>query len=264
MSQNLTFSMTIDQAPTSEGVYLLSPYIPERTHEEAYLQVRAKENRVLSDEYVKMLPDVPSDFPQMQEWSLRKETAERFCRDLAQQKAPVQILDLGCGNGWFSAKMAAIPQTNVIGLDLNLPELQQAKRLFGNYNLTFCYGDILTGLFAAESFNKVVLNASCQYFPSIKQLISTLFDVLTPTGEIHILDSPFYEVNDVESARKRTMDYYQRMGHPEMAQHYFHHTFQDLTPYSPVYKYKKGAVWQRLFTKNRSPLPWIILRKETR
>ncbi|QMW06565.1 class I SAM-dependent methyltransferase [Spirosoma foliorum] len=252
----------IEQSPTMEGVYLLSPYMPECTHEEAYLQVRTKEDRVMSDDLVNLLPDLPDGTPHAQEWQLRKQTANRFCLDLAQSQTTTRILDLGCGNGWFSAKMTALPQVYVVGLDLNLPELQQAQKLFGSPKLTFCYGDILTGLFTPESFDRVVLNAACQYFPSIEKLVTVLFDVLTPTGEIHILDSPFYESQDVESARKRTQAYYQQLGHPEMAHYYFHHTFQELAPYSPIYKYRKASIWQRLLRQNRSQFPWVVIRKK--
>ncbi|MVM30915.1 methyltransferase domain-containing protein [Spirosoma sp. HMF4905] len=261
MTSHTTLRQFLEQMPTASGVWLLSTYVPDHTHEEVYLQVRTKENRVLSDELVRQLPDLPKGAPHYAEWQLRKQTAERFCTDLAQVKKPLQILDLGCGNGWFSAKLAKISQVRVVGLDLNLPELQQAHRLFSQENLLFCYGDILTVLFQPQSFDKVVLNAAIQYFHPIDQLIEALFRLLMPGGEIHILDSPFYEIDEVENARQRTADYYQQLGYPAMARFYFHHTFQRIAPYSPVYKNKNESFWKRLFTKNQNPFPWIIIKK---
>lgn len=239
----------------SKGVWLLTDYVPAQTHEEAYLKVREKEGRILSDEEVKQLPDLPRIRHNYQEWQLRKQTSERFISFLNDEKKPLQVLDVGCGNGWFTAKMAYLADIKVVGLDLNLPELEQAQRLFGNSATAFCYGNIFEEVFKDESFDKVVLNASIQYFPVLDLLFSALFRVLKPNGEIHILDSPFYRTQDVQKAKERTAAYYQSMGCPEMAAHYFHHTFQDLAAFSPVIQPKKYSFWDKIRRKPQSPFP---------
>ncbi|QHV99905.1 class I SAM-dependent methyltransferase [Spirosoma endbachense] len=261
MNKLLEIIQNLDHKITAEGVFLLSGYKPEYTHELPYLAVRAKENRLLSDEIVKDLPNVPIDFPHFREWSLRKQTANSFCVSVAAEKKPLTILDLGCGNGWFSAKLASIPKIDVLGLDLNMPELQQAQKNFGNSNLLFCYGDIFTELFRTECFDKIVLNSSIQYFHSIRQLFNNLFKLLKPTGEIHILDSPFYEIGEVVNAKNRSLEYYQLIGYPDMANYYFHHTYQDLLPYFPIIKKSKPSLWDRVLGMPASPFKWIVIEK---
>jgi ubiquinone/menaquinone biosynthesis C-methylase UbiE len=262
MNKLLEIIQDVEHKITAEGVVLLSSYKPEYTHELPYLAVRAKENRLLSDEVVKGLPNVPKDFPHYREWGLRKQTAENFCVSVAAEKKPLTILDLGCGNGWFSAKLASIPQIDVLGLDLNMPELQQAQKNFENANLLFCYGDIFTELFQTECFDKIVLNASIQYFPSIDRLFNNLFKLLKPKGEIHILDSPFYEIGEAVNARNRSLDYYQLIGYPDMANYYFHHTYQDLSPYFPTIKKRKSSLWNRVLGMPASPFKWIVIEKQ--
>ena len=53
-----------------------------------------------------------------------------------------KILDVGCGNGWFSGQLAAIASAKVYALDLNRMELEQAARIFNLHNLILCYGNI--------------------------------------------------------------------------------------------------------------------------
>ena len=245
----------------NKGVLMLSEYSPKSTHEAIYLALREKEDRILSDELVKMLPDLPPSHTLYEEWQLRKDTANRFCEFLKKKKKPLKILDLGCGNGWFSAKMAAIENVEVVGLDLNLPELQQAQKLFGHENLQFVYGNIFENLFENQSFDLVVINAAIQYFPSVSDLFQRLFKMLKSDGEIHVLDSPFYEKNQIENAKKRTLTYYQSMGYSEMTEFYFHHTFEDLQPFSPIYDKPKFQLLNKILRKAKNPFVWVKVTK---
>lgn len=246
---------------SANGVLMLSEYSPSSTHEAIYLALRAKEDRILSDDLVKMLPDLPKNHTHFAEWQLRKETANRFGEFLKKKKKPLKILDLGCGNGWFSAKMAAIKNVEVVGLDLNLPELEQAQKLFGHKNLQFAYGNIFENLFENQSFDLVVINAAIQYFPSVSDLFQQLFEILKPQGEIHILDSPFYPQNQVVEAKKRTTTYYESMGYIEMANFYFHHTFEDLQPFSPIYVKPKFQLLNKILRNAQNPFVWAKVTK---
>ena len=261
MIEDINALLIVKKSLDAKGVLLLSDYTPANTNEELYLKVREKENRLLPDELVKNLPFIPKNIPHYHEWELRKKTVEQFCADLTQQNQPCQILDLGCGNGWFSAIVASISRTKVVGLDLNLPELEQAQRVFEKNNLLFCYGNIFDNLFKSNSFDRIILCASIQYFPSINKLFSIFFNILKPNGEIHILDSPFYKIDQVENARKRTEAYYTSKGYPEMSKYYFHHTFEDLNPFSPILKVKKYTLIDKLLRKPTNPFIWVVIRK---
>ena len=78
----------------------LSPY-DLSAFESHYLRVRDKEGRVYTDDFAKCLPYVPKQHTQYQEWKYRVNTCLRF-ENYLKNKNFREVLDLGCGNGWFT------------------------------------------------------------------------------------------------------------------------------------------------------------------
>ncbi|MBF04131.1 MAG: SAM-dependent methyltransferase [Flavobacterium sp.] len=234
-------------------------YLSEKKIEKetAYIAVRAKENRILTDNEVAQLP-----FLKTKEWPTRTKSCSRFISYLTTKNNNLNILDLGCGNGWFSNQLASVsPNHFVIGLDVNSLELEQATRVFKKKNLQFVYGDIFKIPHSfLEKFDIIVLNGVIQYFSDFDIVISTLQSFLKPNGEIHIIDSPFYEKEEIQNAKKRTRDYYTNLGFPEMANHYFHHTYPKISTYKILYKPKK-SIYNLIFNRNDSPFLWIAIFK---
>ena len=74
--------------------------------EKLYLQVRKKENRIYSDDEIKLLPYASKINPHKNEWALRTKSFLRFREYLSHKKSKLNILDLGCGNGWFTGQLA--------------------------------------------------------------------------------------------------------------------------------------------------------------
>src|SRR5688572_18830814 len=74
--------------------------------EKLYLQVRKAEQRLYSDDEVKSLPGIFSSHPHIEEWKQRKVSCERIIKYLDKKQKPLKILEIGCGNGWFSAQLA--------------------------------------------------------------------------------------------------------------------------------------------------------------
>jgi 2-polyprenyl-3-methyl-5-hydroxy-6-metoxy-1,4-benzoquinol methylase len=222
-----------------------------------YLALRKKENRVLTDNQVKILPQTKKGNPNFNEWHLRQKTANRFLNYL-KNKQTLSILDIGCGNGWFSHKMSELDH-NIVALDVNLEELEQASRVFKTENLQFVYADIfeLNDKFI-NKFDVITLNASVQYFQDFEWLMSTLKSFLKMNGEIHILDSPFYKASEIKAAKKRTLTYYSEMGFPEMASHYFHHSKNEIKNFDVLYQPKKSII-NKIFGKKESPFMWLCL-----
>lgn len=106
--------------------------------ERKYIEIRDLENRLYTDEEILKLPDLPMEHPLYKEWQARKQLFNRLYKHLAGRRRSLDILEIGCGNGWCSHQMAEIPYANVIGLDINFTELQQAARVFSdNPNLSF-------------------------------------------------------------------------------------------------------------------------------
>src|SRR3989338_3570385 len=129
--------------------------------EAEYRLLRTKEQRVHDDAFVRQLPLVPKTHPHAREWNMRRKTQERFCAFLATKNKP-SVVDIGCGNGWFTARMAPFT-SEIIGVDVGTEELEQAARCFGNELIKFvCCNDL--ELLPEAQFDCITFNASIQYF----------------------------------------------------------------------------------------------------
>lgn len=225
--------------------------------EQCYLEARRREGRILSDEAVKNLPKPPLHSPLSKEWALRARSFERFRAYLSANR-PLRILDLGCGNGWMSNRLAQNPQWDIWAVDLNLEELQQGARLFGRENLHFAYFNVLEDPWPEQPFDIILLAASIQYFPDLKVLSNALRHLLKEGGEIHVLDSPFY-ANEAErsAAQQRSRLYYEKLGTPEMASFYHHHLWPEARALGA--RQMDSAFYLRLLKKMKwlSPFPWL-------
>ncbi len=189
---------------------------------------------------------------------------KRFISYVQKSNDKLNLLDIGCGNGWFSANVAKQTPLNVYALDINKTELEQAARVFELNNLNFIYGNIFENILDESVFDIITLNSSIQYFDNLNTLIKRLFFFLKDKGEIHIIDSPVYNRNELAGAKERTARYYISLGFPEMAKHYHHHTFDELDGfnYNIIYKPKSfpGKI-KKFLRVNDSPFPWIKIVK---
>lgn len=235
--------------------------------EHAYLKVRCQEGRVLTDEQVQQLPLATFlRFPLADEWQLRRLTAERFATYCQQKKFEGAILDLGCGNGWFTAYIATqLPRaTHIFGMEVNKQELDQAARVWQHDNrLLWIYGDIFdhSSLPSNLQFSLITLNAVVQYFPNVSQLLQRLCELLTPQGEIHLLDSPWYKTPQEQlAALERSRQYYIQQGVPEMANYYHPHLLSELQPFSPDCLYSP-SLWKKIARQRQSPFTWWRIKK---
>lgn len=231
--------------------------------ESFYLGLRKSEKRLLSDEEVANLP-ILKNSQHTKEWEKRAGSAKRLTTYFSNIKSG-NILDLGCGNGWFTALLAQNKNLEVVGMDVNLDELKQAARIFQKTNLNFLYGDVFQIQFPEKSFDYITVNAVIQYFEDLCLLINRLLDLLKPGGEIHFIDSPFYKQDELTAAKSRTVEYYNGMGFPEMSKYYFHHSWNEISIFDPVvlYEYKSKGKILRLFKNPDMPFPWIkIINKD--
>lgn len=233
----------------------------EESFEQQYLSLREKEQRIYSDEEVFQLPDISRQHPHYNEWQCRKESAKRLRNYFEKRSSLLKILEVGCGNGWLSHYLAYIPGCSVTGTDVNFQELQQASRVFSHIpNLKFAVGGIEAKGTEGLAFDFIVFASSIQYFPSLAETIWLAQHKLKPGGEIHILDTPFYKEDEVNLARQRTEEYYQRTGFPGMANFYYHHTIDSLQglPHRILYE---PSFFNRHFLQKKSPFPWIQIPK---
>lgn len=232
-----------------------------------YARVRQKEGRFYSDDVAARLPNVPPSHPLRREWQARAVSAARLSAYLVTLPSPVWILDLGCGNGWLTNRLADLPGSRAVGVDLNFRELSQAARVFGgNAGVGFLCADISRAPFLNGGFDIVVLASAAQYFPDLPDLVREATPLLSARGEIHFIDSPFYAASRVEEARARSRAYYASLGFPEMAALYRHHTLDELAAYRPVLLHDPAsprARLRRLLRLPDSPFPWIRLSRKS-
>lgn len=233
--------------------------------EKDYLEVRGKEKRIFTIGEIRALPQVPYDYQHASEWQMRARSIDRFIQYLKDRRPEAAtIIDIGCGNGFFSNIIAPYAD-HVFGVDVNLRELQQAAEAFAaNPKLQWYYLDIFKETtFEEAAADLITFCCSFQYFNDVEVLIAKCRRLLKPGGAIHIIDTPFYPEKDLERARKATAHYYHSLGCDALAQHYFHHNWEQIKVFDPVFHYKPPAhFFSSLFRKNDSPFPWIEIRKQ--
>jgi SAM-dependent methyltransferase len=214
-----------------KGVHFASVHDP--LFSDTYIKIREIENRVYSDQQLKQLPVIDKKHPHYPEWIMRRKSARRFS-DYLGNKKPGKLLEIGCGNGWFTNLCSAYVNT-AVGIDVNIKELEQAALVFKGPHIYFAWWDVFSENPFTENFDIIVLNAVVQYFPDLERLFNKLNQHLNPGGEIHIIDSPFYEESAISAAKLRSAIYYQKMGVPEMADHYFHHVNTKISDFEVMY-----------------------------
>lgn len=233
--------------------------------ERKYLSLREREGRLYTDNIVRELPDVPSDHSLKKEWARRKFSAHRLISYLekrSKERYPA-ILEVGCGNGWLSNHLARIRHSEVLAIDVNETELKQGERIFcGRQNLSFAYTNVLDSKLPGGRFDYVILAASFQYFKNVPMLFQELLRLTSENSEIHILDSPFYQLKDVPKARMRSKEYF-KLQNSEFEDCYYHHSWDSLEqlPYNVLYD--PDALIPRILSPFRlaSPFPWLQISR---
>jgi len=230
--------------------------------ETLYLRLRDQERRIYSDEEVVHLPVIASTHPHYKEWQVRNESSQKLINYLQKRKQPNDILEVGCGNGWLSHRLSAIPGSRVIGTDINFLEIQQAARVFQNItNLHFIYAPVDSAFFKEKGFDTIVFAASLQYFESLTGIINSTLRLLKSGGEIHIIDSPFYLQSELNPAKKRSRVYFETAGFPEMIHSYFHHSLNDLKNYNYSILHDPKGISNK-FSRLKNPFYWFRIQSK--
>lgn len=225
--------------------------------ERLYISLRTKEQRVYTDEQVRRLPLIEEAHPCYEEWKQRANSASRLIKYLQNKRCKLRVLEIGCGNGWLSARIADIPNTKVIGIDINATELTQAAHVFKKDNLEYRaveISDIEEG-----DFDIIVFAASIQYFRSLEQIVKQVLSFLSANGEVHILDTYLYQPSDIGAAMRRSKLYYSGLGFDEMSNYYFHHSIDELKKFNYKILFNPKSLMNKL-KGNKTPFFWIRIK----
>lgn len=251
----------LNRESLQDAVYILSEINDE--FESVYLKVREKEKRIYSDEELIKLPFASKTNPHKKEWDLRTKSFLRFKNYIVSKKENINILDLGCGNGWFSGQLSKTFTNNFFCVDVNQGELKQGSKVYNSEKIKFIYADIFKADIPSAFFDIIIINAAVQYFPDLKILLGKLLNLIKENGEIHIIDSPIYTVNEAIQAKQRTRDYYLSLGFPEMSNNYYHHNWNEFRGFKYKLLYNPLSVIKKLrqLIVKDSPFPWIKISK---
>ncbi|HMU11404.1 MAG TPA: class I SAM-dependent methyltransferase [Ferruginibacter sp.] len=238
----------------------IAAYPAAENFEKLYTRLRRKEGRMYADEEVMLLPIIHNAHPLLNEWRIRKNSCRALLGYIKQRDNIVSVLEVGCGNGWLSAKIAGAADVEVTGIDVNTPELEQAKRVFKKIpGLHFINTTLQAEELKEKKFDMILFAASIQYFPSLKEVVTLALEKLTLQGEIHIMDSPFYGQPEIEPARQRSKEHFNRMGFPEMAGHYFHHSIAELDDFQYKILHHPHS-WKNKLSIKKNPFYWITIK----
>jgi SAM-dependent methyltransferase len=236
------------------GVYYIDE--PQKNFEELYIKLREAEGRIYSDDQVKQLPEISPNHRHYNEWLVRKKSSKALINYLRNEKKNKAILELGCGNGWLTNKLTELPGSQLIGLDVNISELEQGARVFGSkQNLVFVCSDVFKIKF---KFDYIILAGVIAYFKDLDKLISSLISNLNPNGEIHIIDSPFYK--DTGKAKQNSARYYSDLGFEEMINYYHHHSLDGIKQFKYEILNNPNSIIEKIKRKLGSSVPpfyWI-------
>src|ERR1700722_18981869 len=164
-----------------------------------YARHRAGEGRAIRGEELRSLPYLRKG-PLAQQWAARARSFDVFMKRIIGPMAvrgPLDVLDLGAGNGWLCYRIARSGH-RAVALDIRDDELDglgaandlldEAVDRFQRVKATF---EALP--FADQSFNITIFNASLHYAGNLARVLAEAVRVTRRRGVIAILDSPFYQ-----------------------------------------------------------------------
>lgn len=105
------------------------------------------------------------------------------------------ILDVGCGSGWLSRRLAKlVPQGRVVGVDISDEMIRIARRASADqHNLLFAVGEVSEIPWEANFFTRSISVESAYYWPDPASGIREIFRVLRQGASAWILINYYRE-----------------------------------------------------------------------
>ncbi|MEO8846597.1 MAG: methyltransferase domain-containing protein [Kofleriaceae bacterium] len=109
---------------------------------------------------------------------------------LFQRYAPSSILDLGCGTGEITSRLATLfPAATAIGVDIIEAHLALARDRYASFGerLRFTTGDAFELAYPNASFDLAVCRHVLQSVPEPERVLAEMVRVTRPGGYLHVL-----------------------------------------------------------------------------
>lgn len=183
--------------PLRDGIYRFLR--PERQAEiqpllAQYRRVREEDGyRQAGAAYYQSLPTVDARDPQAATWQVRRESFRNLGRLLRRfGHGGLRVLDLGAGNGWLSARMAARGH-RCVAVDW-LDDVEDGLGARRHYPAAFtCVQADFDDLpLASGQFDIAIFNASLHYSPDPGRTVRHALKTLVAGGALVVMDSPVF------------------------------------------------------------------------
>lgn len=243
--------------PVVRGVRILEA---PSAFESIYGAVRQAEGRLLTDEQVRRLP-LGKGLKHEAEWRVRAMGSERLMQALHTMGRGLNVLEVGCGNGWLASVLQEAGH-RVVGIDSFTTELEQAARVFP-HGPVFARADLFNQSIPARHFDVVLFAASLPYFKDAIAALQRAKALIKEKGQVHVIDSMLYSnAEEVMAAVQRSAQYYRAMGFPGMARHYHAHLLGPLTRMNGARVLHAPTRWSRfhrLIGRTATPFTHLVL-----
>jgi len=119
---------------------------------------------------------------------VQKESAARLATSLPENFSAAAVLEIGCGTGTYTAKLAArFPQARLVALDFSQAMIKEAsKKCLAHSSVSFLCEDGEQFLAANKhQFDLITSNATMQWFDDLPLAFSHVARSLAPGGIFH-------------------------------------------------------------------------------
>ncbi|HVK86624.1 MAG TPA: methyltransferase domain-containing protein [Kofleriaceae bacterium] len=123
---------------------------------------------------------------------------------LMRRYAPRDVLDLGCGTGEITVRMAELfPRARVTGVDLVEAHLERGRTKAAGMSdrVTFQQADAFQLPFASASFDLVVCRHVLQAIPSPERVLAEMVRVARPGAMLHVLAEDYDMIHAAPTRR---------------------------------------------------------------
>lgn len=97
-----------------------------------------------------------------------------------------RVLDVGCGDGFLSARLAE-SGCEVVALDADAGVLGRAQQRWAGHDIERVHGDLLTSPLPTGSFDVVVSNATLHHLPDPGRGLNRMRELLRPGGRLGVV-----------------------------------------------------------------------------
>lgn len=151
---------------------------------------------------------------------LQRRMGDAMLARLTQQNAaPLTILDLGCGTGWFTrALQKRFPEAQIVGVDLS-PGMIEKARSSSPESIQWLTADAESLPFSADTFDLVFSNLMIQWCQHPGTVLAQCRRLLRPEGRLAIstlLDGTLWELKQAWSVADPGQPHVNRFEQPEI------------------------------------------------